>query len=94
MIEEKEFNQAIITALTQNFPKALRGDFEQAERAAAALATAMGGLLAQTFRLNGEVIGRTVMQTMVNKIVTSATAIDGKTGDNIRSAIHDVRQIQ
>ena len=94
MIEEKDFNQAVITALAEHFPKALRGDFEQADRAATALATAMGGLLAQTFRLNGQVIGRTIMQTMVEKIVASATAIDSKTGDNIRSAIHDVRKIQ
>lgn len=94
MIEERDFNQAIITALAEHFPKALRGDLEQANRAAAALATAMGGLLAQTFRLNGPVIGRTVMQTMVEKIVASAAAIDSKTGDNIRSAIHDVRKIQ
>ena len=94
MLLEKEFNEDIIALIMKHFPKALAGDVEQNSRAAATMATAMGGILAQSFRLNGPVIGRTVLQTMVDKIVESATAIDSKTGDNIRSAIHDVRRIQ
>lgn len=94
MLQEKEFADDIIGLIRKHFPKALRGDVEQSERCAANLATAMGGMLAQSFRLNGPVIGRTILQTMMNKITETAAAIDAETGDNIRSAIHDVRKIQ
>lgn len=94
MIQEKEFADDIIGLIRKHFPKALRGDVEQSERCAANLAIALGGMLAQSFRLNGPVIGRTILQTITNKIIETASAIDNETGDDIRSAIHDIRKIQ
>jgi hypothetical protein len=48
---------------------------------------ALGAMLAFAFRLNGEVIGRTVLQTIVSRIVENATAIHPKSGEVIRNAL-------
>lgn len=94
MLAEKEFSEDIIGLIRKHFPKALRGDVQQSEACANNLAIAMGGMLAQSFRLNGPVIGRTMIAGMVNKIIETATAIDSETGDGIKSAIHNTTKIQ
>lgn len=94
MLIEKEFQEDIIGLIRKHFPKALQGNVEQADRCASMLAVTMGGMLAQSFRLNGPVLGRTMVHTMIQKVIETATAIDSETGDGIKSAIHDVRGIQ
>lgn len=86
MSPSEKFQQEIMDLVHKRYPKAMRGDIGENTEAAAALATALGGLLAFAFRLNGEVIGRTVLQTIVHEIVENAAAIDEKNGAIIRNA--------
>lgn len=81
------FNQDIIKLIRQHYPKALQGDIEQNTQCANDMAVAMGALLAFAFRMNGDVIGRTVLQTMVKRIVDDATSIDAKAGAAIRQSL-------
>lgn len=82
-----QFNRDVIDLIRKHYPKALQGDIEQNARCADALCVAIGGVLAFAFRLNGEVIGRTVLQTIVKRIVVDAASIDKKSGDIIRTSL-------
>lgn len=85
------FQREIIDLIRRHYPSAIRGDVEQNSNCAAELAMSLGAMLAFAFRLNGEVIGRTVLQTIVSRIVENATAIDKKSGDAIRDALPTIR---
>ncbi len=82
-----EFQEDVINLITKHFPGAIKGNVEQNLTCAAQLAMAMGGILAFAFRMNGEVIGRTVLQTMIKTIIENATAIDAKAGETIRQSL-------
>lgn len=82
-----QFQEDVIKLIGKHYPSAMKGDVEQNSRCAGELAMCMGGILALAFRLNGPVIGRSVMQTMIHKIVENATAIDQKAGDIIRDSL-------
>jgi len=81
------FQREIIDLIRRHYPSAIHGDVEQNATCSAELATALGAMLAFAFRLNGEVICRTVLQTIVSRIVENATAIHPKSGEAIRSAL-------
>ncbi len=82
-----QFNTEVINLIRKHYPKALQGDIEENARCADSLCIAIGGVLAFAFRLNGEVIGRTVLQTIVKRIVVDAASIDKKSGDIIRTSL-------
>lgn len=82
-----EFQEDVINLIMKHYPGATKGNIEQNSAAASQLAMCMGGILAFAFRLNGEVIGRTVMQTMIRAIIENATAIDAKAGETIRLSL-------
>jgi hypothetical protein len=82
-----EFQEDVLNLINKHYPSAIKGNVEQNAACASQLAMCMGGILAFAFRLNGEVIGRTVLQTMVKTIVENATAIDAKAGDVIRASL-------
>ena len=82
-----EFQEDVIGLINKHFPRAMKGDIDQNSACAAQLALAMGGILAFAFRMNGEVIGRTVLQTMIKAIIENATAIDAKAGETIRQSL-------
>jgi len=83
----EKFNQELVELIRKRYPQALSGNIEQNEAVANALAVAMGGIMALAFRLNGEVIGRTVLQTMVKRIIENASTIDANAGAIIRQSI-------
>lgn len=76
--------------LNKHYPGATKGNVEQNSQCASDLAMTMGAVLAFAFRLNGEVIGRTVLATMVQRIIECATAIDETAGDVIRNSLPKV----
>lgn len=78
------FQKDLITIIGVHFPGAIKGNIEQNDRAAGELAMALGGLLAFAFQLNGPVIGRTVLNTIVTKIIENATTINQQAGEIIR----------
>lgn len=82
-----EFQEDVLNLIAKHYPGATKGNIEQNSMCAGELAMCMGGILGFAFRLNGEVIGRTVLQTMVQKIVENATAIDQRAGDVIRNSL-------
>lgn len=82
-----EFQEDIIGLINKHYPRAMKGNIEDNNACAAQLAMTMGGILAFAFRMNGEVIGRTVLQTMVKAIIDNATAIDAKAGETIRQSL-------
>jgi len=84
------FNEAIIKQIGHYYPGAIKGNIEHNAAAAAALSVALGGLLAFAFRLNGEVVGRSVLQAVVSDICKNATAIDAKAGELIRANLPKV----
>ena len=81
------FQREILDLIRRHYPSAVRGDVEQNATCSAELTMALGAMLAFAFRLNGEVIGRTVLQTIVSRIVENATAIHPKSGEVIRNAL-------
>ena len=82
-----EFQEDILNLMRKHYPRGLAGVVDQADACASDLAMVLGAVLAQSFRLNGEVIGRTVLQTIVQKIVENATAIDAQAGETIRNSL-------
>lgn len=82
-----EFQEDVLNLIAKHYPRALKGSVEQNAGCAGQLAMCMGGVLAFAFRLNGEVIGRTVLQTMIQRIIENATAIDQNAGDIIRDSL-------
>lgn len=83
----EEFQEDIIGLIRKHYPRALQGDMMQSDACAGQIGMALGGLLAQAYRLNGEVIGRSVYQTIITRIVETATAIDDAAGAAIRSHV-------
>lgn len=79
-----KFQETIIDLIKVHYPRALAGSVDQSNECAGELAMVLGGILAQSFRLNGEVIGRTVLATITQKIIENATAIDAEAGAAIR----------
>lgn len=82
-----EFQEDILNLIGKHYPGATKGNLEQNNQCAGELAMCMGAILAFAFRLNGPVIGRTVLQTMVLKIIENATNIDQTAGDSIRDSL-------
>lgn len=85
-----EFQKDILGLIAKHYPGATKGHIEQNSVCAAQMAMAMGGILAFAFRMNGEVVGRTVLQTMIKTIIENATAIDAKAGETIRQSLPKV----
>jgi hypothetical protein len=85
-----EFQEDVLNLIGKHYPGATKGNVEQNSQCAGELAMCMGAILAFAFRLNGPVIGRTVLQTMVTKIVENATAIDQTAGDTIRNSLPNI----
>jgi hypothetical protein len=79
-----EFNEDLINLIRKHYPRALQGDIEQNSRCASNIAVALGGMVAFAYRLNGQVIGRSVMQSIITSIINNAASIDQKAGDLIR----------
>lgn len=82
-----EFNEDMINLIRKHYPKALSGDIEQNARCAADMAVAIGGMIAFGYRLNGEVVGRSVLQTVIKRIIDNAAAVDAKAAAHIRRDI-------
>lgn len=87
MNASEKFSEEMIDLINKRYPKALKGDIGENTEAAGAVAVVLAGLLAFSFRLNGEVIGRTTLQTVVKKLVENVAAIDTKGGDVIRKSM-------
>lgn len=87
MNASEKFTEELIDLIQKRYPKAMKGDIGQHAEATNAVAVAMGGLLAFSFRLNGEVFGRTTLQSVVKAIVENAAAIDSKGAEIIRKAL-------
>lgn len=81
------FQEDVLNLIKKHYPGAIKGNIEQNSQCASELAMTMGAVLAFAFRLNGEVIGRSVLQTMVQRIIENATSIDQKAGDIIRNSL-------
>lgn len=81
------FQKDLLGIINKHTPGAIKGNIEQNSTAAAQLAMTLGAILAFAFRLNGEVIGRTVLQTIITTIIENAAAIDAKAGDLIRDSL-------
>lgn len=84
MNASEKFQEEIVELIRKRYPKALQGDIGQNAEAAAAVAVALGGLLAFSFRMNGEVLGRTTLQSVVKTLIENAAAIDAKSAEIIR----------
>lgn len=82
-----QFQETILDLIRVNYPRALAGSVDQSNDCAGDLAMVLGAILAQSFRLNGPVIGRTVLATITEKIVANATAIDAEAGAVIRRSM-------
>lgn len=78
------FQKALMNLLAVHYPGATKGNVEQNDLAAGDLAMALGAILAFAYRLNGPVIGRTVLATITQKIIENTTAIDEEAGGAIR----------
>jgi hypothetical protein len=87
----EEFQEDIIGLIRKHYPRALQGDITQSDACAAQIGMALGGMLAQAYRLNGEVIGRGVYQTIMTRIVETASAIDDTAGAAIRSHVPKIQ---
>lgn len=87
MNASEKFSEELIELIRKRYPKALQGDIGQHAEATNAVAVAMGGLLAFSFRLNGEVLGRTTLQSVVKTIIENASAIDAKGAEIIRKSL-------
>lgn len=87
MNASEKFSEELIDLINKRYPKALKGDIGQHAEATNAVAVAMGGLLAFSFRLNGEVLGRTTVQSVVKTIIENAAAIDTKAAEIIRKSL-------
>lgn len=87
MNASEKFSEDVIEIIRNRYPNALRGNIGENTEAANAVAVVLGGLLAFSFRLNGEVLGRTTLQSVVKKIIESAAAIDHKGAETIRKAM-------
>lgn len=82
-----KFQETIINLIKVNFPRALAGGFDESNQCASEIALVLGAILAQTYRLNGNVIGRTVLDTIIKRIVENAAAVNPEAGAAIR---HDL----
>lgn len=87
MKDQLAFQKDMQGLINKHYPSATRGNIEQNSQCASDLAMTMGAMLAFAFRLNGEVIGRTVLASMVQRIIECATAIDATAGDVIRNSL-------
>jgi hypothetical protein len=87
MNASEKFNEEILDLIKKRYQKALQGDIGQHAEATNAIAVAMGGLLAFSFRLNGEVFGRTTLQSVVKTIIENAAAIDSRGAEIIRKSL-------
>lgn len=84
MTPSEKFSEEMIELIRKRYPKALQGDIGQNAEAAGAVAVVLAGLLAFSFRMNGEVLGRTTLQSVVKTLIENAAAIDAKSGEIIR----------
>lgn len=87
MNASEKFSEEMIDLINKRYPRALKGEIGENTEAASAVAVVLAGLLAFSFRLNGEVIGRTTLQTVVKKLVENVAQIDPKGGDVIRKSL-------
>ncbi len=73
--------------IERHYPKALHGGVEESAAAAHDLAMVLGAIVAFSFRLNGAVAGRTVLETIIKQITENAAAIDAKSAEMIRAEL-------
>lgn len=81
------FQLAAKMLIEKYYPQAFRGGIEDSAGAASDLSMVLGALLAFSFRLNGTVVGRTILETIIKQITENAGAIDEKAGDMIRAEL-------
>jgi hypothetical protein len=87
MNASEKFTEELVELIYKRYPKALQGDIGQHAEATNAMAVAIAGMIAFSFRLNGEVMARTTLQSVVKKIVETAGEIDAKAGELIKQSI-------
>lgn len=85
------FQLDIMELLQKHYPGAIRGNIEDNAGAAHDLSIALGAMLAFAYRLNGEVVGRTVLETVIKNIVENAAAVDASAETMIRE--HAVKML-
>lgn len=82
-----DLNQDIIHAIKKHYPRALSGDIEENAACASAISVALGGMVAQAYRLNGAVAGRTTLQGIVGAIMENIEAVDAEASKRARKDI-------
>lgn len=85
------FQEAVMLLIRTHHPGAMKGSIEDSARCASDLAMVLGAMLAFSFRLNGEVVGRTVLESAIRGILENAAAIDESSATMIREQIGKIR---
>lgn len=83
-MSSEKFNEAVISLIQEHHPAAMKGDINSTLECAAAISVALGGMLAFSHRLNGQVVARTVLQSIIGNIISNAEAIDTEAGKTLR----------
>lgn len=83
-MSSEKFNESIIALIQEHHPAAMKGDINSTLACAAEMSVALGGMLAFAHRLNGQVVARTVLQSIIGNIIQSAEAIDTEAGKTLR----------
>lgn len=81
------FQLDVMELLRKHYPAATKGGIEDCAAAAHDLSMALGAMLAFAFRMNGQVVGRTILQAVVKNIIENAAAIDASCETMIREEI-------
>lgn len=84
------FQLEVMALLRTHYPAAIKGGIEDNAAAAHDLSMALGAMLAFAFRMNGEVVGRTVLQSVIKNIIDNAVAIDASNETMIREEIRKI----
>lgn len=82
-MSKASFQIAAKNLIEKHYPRALHGGIEDSAGAASDLAMVLGALLAFGFRLNGAVVGRSILETIIKQITENAAAIDQKSAEMI-----------
>jgi len=70
------FQLDVMELLQKHYPRSTKGSIEDNAGAASDLAVVLGAMLAFSFRLNGEVVSRTVLEAVIKGILENAAGID------------------
>lgn len=84
------FQSDVIELIRKYYPAATKGGIDDCAGAAHDLSMSIGAMVAFAFRLNGQVVGRTILQSIIKNIIENAAAIDPKSEQMIRDEIKKI----